>query len=162
MRPLLIFSILLLTKFGSGQTVQLSTTQIDSLVLSIDSTKGLRNAIVDGTLRPKGKRKPKGGFSDTYFITPTTKQLEKVERGESLFYTDFTTYYFYQDSLIFVSTVRHDITGDPDKEISRGQYYFLNGILVDRREQNKPLSRPEVFLQHARRYLSDVKSVFNL
>jgi hypothetical protein len=162
MRTFLLLASFLLTKPILGQSLQLSTPQIDSIVRSIDSTKELRNAVVDGILRPKGKRKPKGGFSDTYLIMPTTNKLVKVERGESLYYLDFTTYYLYQDSLIFVNTVRHNVAGDPHKEVSSGAYYFLNGTLIDKRELNQPLSRPEVFLIHARRYLTEVKSVFNL
>ena len=162
MRPLPFWLPFFLTQLASGQTEQLSTKKIDSLVVSIDSAKGLRNAIVDGSLRPKGKKSPKGGFSDTYLITPTSKQLVKVERGESLYYSDFTTYYFYQDSLIFVRTVRYNLSGDTYTPISSGQYYFQNGILIDRREQNKLSAKPEVFLQHARRYLIDVRGVFTL
>jgi hypothetical protein len=164
MRPLLliIIIILLTAKFVSGQATQLTINQIDSIVYSIDSTRNLRNAIVDGTLRPKGKRKPVGGFSDTYLIASTENRLLKVQHGASLFYLDLTTYYFFKDSLIFVKTVRHNIKDTTANTISSGQYYFSNGSLITRQEQGQPLTRPEVFLKDARRYLTDVKGIFNL
>ena len=156
--------ILLLSpvSFVCGQTSQLSIKQIDSVVYSIDTTKEVQNAVADGTLRPKGKRKPKGGFSDTYLLSAKTHKLIKVEQGQSLFFTDYSTYYFFNDSLIFVKTSRCNLSGDTTNKISSGQYYFVNDILVDKKEKGKPASRPDVFTNHAKQYLIDVKNVFSL
>lgn len=160
MKLLLLSPLLFIAILASGQAEQLSPKQIDSIVLSIDSMKELRTAILDGTLKPKGKRKPTGGFSDTYLIVPAIYQLVKVQRGQSPYYTEFTTYYFYKDSLIFVSATMYNLTDD--KEVSTGQYYFQKGLVMERREQHIPLNRPELFLEHGRRYLADVKTIFNL
>lgn len=128
--------------FAVGQTLQLSIKQIDSIVYSIDTTRDVRNAIADGMLRPKGKRKPKGGFSDTYLLSAKTQKLIKVEHGQSLFFTDYSTYYFVNDSLVFVKTSRYNLSGDTTNKVSSGQYYFVNDILVDKNEEGKPVLAP--------------------
>lgn len=151
-----------MARFASGQTVRLSINQIDSIVYSTDTTKDVRNAIADGMLKPKGKRKPKGGFSDTYLLSAKTQKLLKVDHGQSLFFTDYSTYYFFNDSLVFVKTSRYHISGDTTNKVSSGEYYFINDILVDKKEKGIPAPRPDVFVNHARQYLADVKSVFSL
>jgi hypothetical protein len=147
---------------ASGQTTKLSIVQIDSIVFSIDTTKGLHNAIADGMIRPKGKKKSRGSFSDTYLLLPSTQQLVKVEHGQYLFYTDYSTYYFFNDSLIFVRTRKCNIVGDTTNEISSGRYYFRNGVLLDRKEIGEPAKQPEAFLSQARRYKIDARFVFGL
>ncbi len=57
---------------------------MDSIIYSIETTRDVRNAIVDSLLRPKGKRKPKGGFSDTYLLSAKTQKLVKVGHGQAL------------------------------------------------------------------------------
>ncbi|MBO9202433.1 MULTISPECIES: hypothetical protein [Niastella] len=135
-------------------TSQLSVKQIDSLAASIDTTNGLRTAITDGYQTPKGKRKPKTSFSDTYYAKPATLQLCKVEHGESLLIEYF---YFYNDSLVLVSTSTWTKDG---QVVQSGRYYFSNGVLFSKKEEGSPLSKPEAFLQHAALYLKDVKTMF--
>ena len=154
----LLFLILLASQ-AIGQNGRLSVKQIDSLASIIDSTKGRPTAISDGSIQPKGKRRPKGGFSDTYFLQKDTAKLLEVENGQSLFTNDFTTYYFHNDSLILVRTTIRDIKDG--HEITSGRYYFDNGILLMKQEEGKPVSRPEIYRQDARRYLKDVKGLFN-
>jgi|GEM_PF-4118102 len=140
-----------------SQYTSLSVQQIDSLAATIDSTKGLRTAISDGEVRPAGKKKPKGGFSDTYYVKPVTNQLLMVFNEVYLFTTDLTTYYFYNNNLILVKKTSHN---KDQVELLKGRYYFDNGVLFNKLEEGKPLSKPEVFLQNAARYLKDAKTMF--
>ena len=156
--PFILFFVVF-TKLGFAQSDLLTKHQIDSIVSSIDSTKGLIDVVVDGFIRPKGKRKPKGGFSEIYFINKATNHLQKLERGAPQFYSDFTTYYFFKDNLILVNTIRKNINDRTNIEISSGKYYFRNGELIDRQENGNPLSKPEAFLTHAKMYITDVKTL---
>src|SRR5690349_4449266 len=63
---------------AANQHTPLSVQQIDSLAATIDTTSGLRTAISDNIITLKGKRKPQGGSSDTYYIKPVTNQLLMV------------------------------------------------------------------------------------
>jgi hypothetical protein len=150
---------LLLANLVVGQNNPLSIHQIDSLAATIDTTKDLRTTISDGEIRPKGKKKPKGGFSDTYYVAPAANQLVKVEHGESLYTDNFASYYFYNDNLILVKTEFHNSKGP--SFVLANRYYFYNGILFNKQEEGRPLSKPEALLQHAARYLEDVKNMFN-
>jgi hypothetical protein len=142
---------------AANQHIPLSTHQIDSLAATIDTTRGLHTAISDNIITVKGKRKPQGGSSDTYYIKPVINQLLKVVNDLTFSTYDFTSYYFYNDSLILVTMTRHN----KDRvEILNGRYYFDNGILISRQEEGKRLSKPEVFLQDAARYLKDAKTMF--
>jgi hypothetical protein len=159
MKVLQSIFLLLLTNLALGQHTRLSVHQIDSLAAIIDTTNGLRSAISDAIIRPKGKRKPVGGSSHTYYVKPVINQLLKVVNDVSFSTYDLTSYYFYNDNLIFVKTVSNSIKDN--KQMLSGRYYFDNGVLINRQEEGMPLSKPEVFLQHAANYLKDVKTMFN-
>lgn len=160
MRFYYVIPFLFLANFAVGQTNHFCISQIDSLALTIDTAKDVTTAITDGTMKPKGKRKPHGSFSDTYYLKSTTNKLTKVEHGESFFTQNLTTYYFYDNSLILVKTTERNLKDD--EEILKGRYYFANGVLFERQEMGNPLTRPEAYLQHAGLYLKNIKGVFNL
>jgi hypothetical protein len=61
--------------------------------------------------------------------------------------------------LILVKRTSHN---KDQVEVRNGRYYFDNGVLFNRQEEGKPLTRPEVFLQDAARYLKDAKTMFAL
>ncbi len=159
MKQLQTILFLLLANWAVAQNNPLSTHQIDSLAAVIDTTKDLRTAVADGQFRVKGKKKPRGGFSDTYFAMPANNQLVKVDHGESLYTSNFASYYFYNDNLILVKTEFYDSKND--STVRRNRYYFYNGVLFNKQEEGKPLNKPEGFLQHAARYLEDVKTLSN-
>jgi hypothetical protein len=157
MKPLQTIVFLLLTNLAVGQHNQFTVHQIDSLVAIIDTTSGLRTAISDGEIMQKGKRRPKGGFADTYYARPVTNQLLMVFNEIYFYTTDLTTFYFYNDNLILVKITRRN---KDQVEILNGRYYFDNGALLNKKEEGKPLSKPELFLQEAARYQKDVKTMF--
>lgn len=142
---------------AANQHTPFSVHQIDSLVATIDTTSGLRTAISDGEIWAKGKRRHKGGFADTYYTRPVTSQLLMVFNEIYFSTIGLTSYYFYNDSLIFVKMTSHN---KEQVEIMHGRYYFDNGVLINRQEEGKPLSKPEVFLHDAARYLRDAKTMF--
>jgi hypothetical protein len=159
MRLLPFILFLLMANFADGQSKTLPANEIDSLTSAIDNTKGVAIAINQGTIVTQSTSKNSGGFSNAYFIDSITRQLLKVERHEALLTKDFTKYYFYNDSLILVTTSQHNVKNN--KEILTGRYYFNNGMLLKKQEKGKPLSKPEAFLQPARLYIKDAYSMFN-
>ncbi|MVM37938.1 hypothetical protein GO730_10600 [Spirosoma sp. HMF3257] len=159
MKPLSISLLLLFSAPVLGQTF--TVTQIDSIVHRIDSTKGLRNAVVDGYLKRKGNKKLKGGFSDTFWLTPTDNHLVKVERGEALNHYAVRAYYFYNDTLIFVKTSIYESQLARNR-ISEGEYYFYADVLLKKREKGEQAIKSEVFIKQSQEYLVDAKSIFNL
>lgn len=156
----LLYSIffLLLANLAFGQSDLISAHQIDSVAAAIDTTKNLRSAVADGQFRVKGKKKPTGGFSDTYFVLPDNKQLVKVDHGETLYRDNFASYYFYNDNLILVKTEFHDVN---PISVRNNRYYFYKGMLFFKQEQGKPINKPEAFLNHAAGYLEDAKGLLN-
>ncbi|UFH53301.1 hypothetical protein [Spirosoma sp. KNUC1025] len=159
MKPLFLALSLVLTTPIFGQTF--TVIQIDSIVRKIDSTSGLRNAIVDGYFKSKGSKGQKGGFSDTFWVTSSDNNLVKVERGEALNQFILKAYYFYNNDLIFVKSSTYE-SQLSSKRISEGDYYFSAGVLLAKREKDEPFFRPEDFVKQATEYLIDAKSLFKL
>jgi len=157
MKLLFLPLIVLLPAFTIAQATTLSINQIDSMVAAIDSTKGLNTFISEGSVMRKGTHKIIGGFSD-YFYSNNSKVLLKVTNSFSAYTVEETDYYFHHDSLIFVRAVIHKTPRSPNKEITTGQYYFQNGVLIYKQERGKPYTRPEIFWKLAETYIADAKS----
>ena len=157
MRTVIISISLCVSQWVRGQTEQPALQRIDSIAKRIDTMKGLRQTIAEGTVQPKGKKKPKGGFSDWYCVDTTLKQLVKVIHEQSLYHYDVDAYYFHNDSLVLVVTYRRGNNGN--SATSSGRYYFQNDELIYRQEKNQFISYPGAFLEAARSYLAHRKTL---
>ena len=133
---------------------------IDSLVASIDARSDTKSSITEGTVRPQYKpiyknifKKRRKGFFADWFVTDNKNHLLKVFNEMAVSNThNYTTYYFCNDSLVFVRT-----KNDPGSNLSQiplkeGFYYFENGLLLYATGQH---SNYQYFLRNARVYLKE-------
>lgn len=113
-----------------------SLTQIDSLVLAIDSSI-YKQITIDGTVITKPGR-DKGSSAQTFYFDSASKRLVKVEVAQAFYdkkkhltSVELTTYY-YCDKLIMVKASRFDTFGYPNfrKTLSSGRYYYMNDALI--------------------------------
>jgi hypothetical protein len=97
----------LISQFISGQVPGLTIKEIDSIVSKIESSC-IRGGITDYILKSKGKgsrKKVLGGGADWYYTDTSGTKLLKVVREVSMESESFDTYYFFQDTLIYLKTV---------------------------------------------------------
>lgn len=155
--------LLLFTVFCSfGQDVESKVLRIDSIAKEVDSIKGLKSAITEGTISLKGKKRKKGGYSDWFYVDTTSNKLVKVIHEQSLGYYDIDVYYYLNDTLILTTTSRRETINNNDSITSSGRYYFENGDLIHRKEENKYAKFPEAFVKTSILYLEEKDELFSL
>ena len=142
MKLFLLFVTFIITNFVSAQSNDFSVAQIDRLIKIIDSSKSC--IVISGAgpliVRNKKTRKivRKGGFTDDEYFDTITKKLTKYEMAEYADSNEYFAYYFFDEKLIFFSTIKYAKTASSDnnKLISSGRFYFRNDILILKNEIN--------------------------
>jgi hypothetical protein len=162
MKPLTTLLLLFTVFYSFGQDVEFKVLQIDSIAKEIDSKKGLKSAISEGKISLKGKKRKKGGYSDWFYVDTTSNKLVKVIHEQSLGYYDFDVYYFMNNTLILTTTSRMKTINNKDLITSTGRYYFENGELIHRKEENKYAKFPEAFVNTSTIYLEEKEDLFSL
>jgi len=133
---------------------------IDSVVTAIDSMKSTSRAISEGTIRPKYKtlfkkvfkKRAKGHFADWFVADSMKLHLLKVFSEIALSATDYTTYYFLNDTLIYVKLERLS-------PLQKGAYYFENGLLIY--TSGQPVGKPAGVLANAGKYVANFKQFYD-
>ncbi|WP_130735467.1 hypothetical protein [Flavobacterium sp. J27] len=146
MKKIAIFLYLSITAYG--QDNHLTVKEIDSIVQQIDSTC-IRAGVEDYTINEKGSRKKIGSGADWYYTDITQTKLLKVISEFSSKSQNIESYYFHQDSLIYLKL--SNISSNKDKkEINwKGQYYFQNNKLIFKQDNPKSIFKPQLYLKKA-------------
>ena len=135
-----------------GQTTSFTVFQIDSIVKHIDSTC-ISGGITDYTLNKKGqKKKVIGGGADWFYTDTSGKKLLKAIREISLESETFDTYYFHQDSLIYLKTTNASYKGDKKNINWTRECYFTNTSLILKQDNINIAFDPKIFLKTARAF----------
>ena len=128
----IIFSIVIILSNSSFCQSNLTHSEIDSIVASINKSKKLKNVLDTGNIK---QGEIKGRFRDCYTIDTTTNELRAFTGSMTLTKTRQTTvtaYYFYESRLIKVEVF--DIRPDYKKYNSTYLYYI-----------NEPKEQADVF-----------------
>jgi hypothetical protein len=128
---LFLFTYSLLSQFTFAQNTNLTIKQIDSIVLQIEASC-ISGGITDYIIKSKRKgsrKKLVGGGADWYYTDTSGTKLLKVIREMSLESENFDTYYFYQDSLIYLKTTNARYDGDKKIMNWTRQCYFSGETL---------------------------------
>ena len=153
MKKLIFLSTFYLcSQFSYAQNPTFSVKEIDSIVKRIDSTC-ISGGITDYNFHKKGnKKKVIGGGADWFYTDTSSTKLLKAIRETSLNTENLDSYYFYQDSLIYL-TISNRTYIDGKKVINwQGQYYFQNGRLIFKHDNLKFLFDPKTYFETARRF----------
>ena len=104
MKKLIFLSTFYLcSQFSYAQNPTFSVKEIDSIVKRIDSTC-ISGGITDYNFHKKGnKKKVIGGGADWFYTDTSSTKLLKAIRETSLNTENLDSYYFYQDSLIYLT-----------------------------------------------------------
>lgn len=146
----LLTGFILLSTWASGQSTAFTISEIDSIVAHTNATC-ISGGITDYTFHKKGQRKKTvGGGADWFYTDASGKKLVKAVRETSMETETFETYYFYNDSLIYLATINTTDTGNLKKTNWQGKYYFNNGVLLQKDDNLKFPFRQELYLRTAR------------
>jgi len=148
---ILIFSVISYLSFG--QSSKLSITEIDSIAKRIDTTC-ISAGITDYTLKSMNKKTRKtinGGGADWYY-TDTTGKLIKVIREIILDTENFDTYYFYNDTLIYLKITNVTYNGNNKIVNCSQECYFQGDKLVLRQDNLKISFSPKNYIETAREF----------
>ena len=147
---LFLLTFYLCSEFAFGQKINFTVNEIDSIVKRIDSTC-ISGGITDYTFRKSGhKKKVIGGGADWYYTDTSRVKLLKVVQEMSLETENFDTYYFYQDSLIYLKTINASYVGDKRTINWTRQCYFQNGTLLLRQDNLKITFIPQTYINIAK------------
>lgn len=158
MKKKITFLVLLISILTNGQIHNFTITEIDSIVKIIDSTS-INNGVEDFILHKNGnKKKVIGGGADWFYTDVSKTKLLKIIREYSLKTKNLETYYFFQDSLIYLETTVFIYTEDKKKIAMKGKYYFQNELLIFKEDNNDINFNPKIYLKNARYFLDTKKS----
>ncbi len=147
-------SLFFLLQIVVGQNANLSVAQIDSIVQHTDSV-AVRSAIEDFALWKKGhKKKTTGGGANWYYTDTASSVLLKVVCEISAGAQTLESYYFYKDSLIYVSVLSDG--ADKENKIinwSRKCYFMKDQLLLKQDKTSLPFY-PDKYLETARTFFS--------
>lgn len=150
--PLLLLSVCSLSLFG--QSAALSVTQIDSIVKQTD-TVCISAGISDFSLHKKGQKKiTLGGGADWFYTDTAGTRLLKAVREMSLNEEHVDTYYFFNDSLVFVRSVDYSYQGDKRVLTGTRLCYFLNGTLLLKQDNVASPFYPKAYIETARSFFT--------
>jgi hypothetical protein len=145
------YTLLLLLLFISAnivaQTTAFTTVQIDSIVHDIDSVKQLDRMIEEGTLKASNDDGEQEGYFVNLYYRDENKKPVKVTVEHSLFYYDLENYYFFDNKLVFLKLRESEEFKDSLSFRNGGKYYFNNGKLFAREENNITRSK-EIIATH--------------
>jgi hypothetical protein len=147
----LILASLFTSLYTFGQISNLTIQEIDSIVNRIDTTC-IRSGITDFTVKSKNKKTRKiisGGGADWYY-TDNTGKLVKVIREISLDTENFDTYYFHQDTLIYLKTTNLSYKDDERIINWNRQCYFQNKKLVLNQDNLLIAFNPKNYIETAK------------
>jgi hypothetical protein len=154
MKCLILPVFFLLSPGASGQSTGFTVGEIDSIVTQTNSTC-ISGGITDYSFHKKGQRKKTiGGGADWFYTDASGKKLLKVVRETSLDTETMDTYYFYNDSLIYLATSNATYTGGVKKINWHGNYYFNNSVLLSKQDDLKYPFKPEMYLRTARQFFA--------
>jgi hypothetical protein len=101
----------------------------------------------------KGKKKKViGGGAEWYYTDTSGTILLKAVQEISLESEYLDTYYFYQDSLIYLKTSISTYTNNNKRSNWEGHYYFQNHTLFFKQDNNKLIFHPEPYIKTARKF----------
>jgi hypothetical protein len=151
---LLLFAYSVCTQFAFGQNTNFTIKEIDSIVKRIDSTC-ISGGVTDYILHKKGhKKKTIGGGADWFFTDTSGAKLLKAVRETSIESENRDSYYFYNDSLIYLKISHEAFIEDKNKINWQGQYYFQNSKLIFKQDNLKLVFNPERYLETARQFFN--------
>jgi hypothetical protein len=137
-----------------GQNTNFTVKEIDSIVKRIDSTC-IRAGIVDYTFHNiRHKKKIIGGGADWFYTDTSRTKLLKAVKETSLASESIDIYYFYNDSLIYLTITNRTYTEDKNRITWQGQYYFQNSNLIFKQGELNFVFNPKSYLETARKFFS--------
>ena len=160
MRKLISLVILnLISTLLAAQQINLSIPKIDSIVKQIDSTC-ISGGITDFIIKKKGKKKVIGGGADWYYTDSLRKKLLKANRELSLESDNLDSYYFFEDSLIYIKTRKFIYVADKTTVKKEATYYFNNGSLIFKEGDFTHALSIDNLLKISRSLLLDFKKLY--
>lgn len=140
-----------------GQNTGFTVKQIDSIVQQINATC-ISGGVVDYSIHNKGKkRKTIGGGADWFYTDTSGKKLLKAVREIAIESETLCVYYFYEDSLIYLTTSNSTYQEGEKKTNWQGQYYFQNSQLIFKQDNLKFVFNPKIYLETARDFLGSTQ-----
>ena len=139
--------MVVLTATAYSQSASSIIEQTNRLAARIDSSRSLKQ--VYHTMQMPGRGGAEGSVTDIFYIDPATSKLVKVVHNQALFYVDTDTYYFDNDALVLTKTVHRNVDDATGDYLSKGSYYFQNGKLVHKKEEDQKIKNPEAYVTTA-------------
>jgi len=157
MKSVLLVLLLFMGADVFAQSPSFSKIQIDSIVHDIDSVKELDRMIVEGTLKAGNDEGDNEGYFVNLYYRDENKKPVKVSVEHSLFYYQVEKYYFFNSVLIFLQVKESEEVKDSLAFRNGGKYYFGNGKLFAREENNITLSKEAIvaYLKISEQLLKD-------
>jgi hypothetical protein len=146
----------LLSQFAFAQNTNFTIKEIDSIVLQIEASC-ISGGITDYIIKSKRKGKRKkilGGGADWYYTDISGTKLLKVVRELSLESENFDTYYFYQDSLIYLKTTNARYNGDKKIMNWSRRCYFSGETLYLTQDNLKITFAPKNYIETAKEFFT--------
>ena len=157
MRFLLLISFLSIALSGSAQTKKLLINSINEVANQIDSLPGLTLHINKGAIQQKGRNSIMGFYIDRSYLNSKTGKLVRFVHEEDGDFNDYYTYYFRDDSLVLVTTHRWDKGSGRQVLLSAGRYYYHEGKLLQKQEENYFIMDTKALLNNGRQFIANWK-----
>lgn len=159
---LTLLFILILISNSFAQQYKFSVSQIDSIVINIDSNKNCNYIVTDGIIyknyKKKHRKKIAGGFSIIYTSDDSSKQLLKASNNANApFKNETKTYYYFRDSLIYISILTQD-----DQKKFRKNYYIFDRQIISENGTNNDFYSFDELIKESEYYQNDYKEQLDL
>jgi hypothetical protein len=152
--------ILVAATFYSNLLVAQQTTfsihGIDSIVKGIDST-AIFVSTSNFVIKNKKEKKNIGSGIDSVYANTQKNKLSKVTRITNWHSDNVDCYYFLNDTLIYLKTIKSIWIGELTKKKYFGEYYYSAGKLIYKLDDYKSSYYSKHYLRLSNTFLTDFK-----